>query len=136
MLKLLNCEGYGFDIKINPEINIKRSDYIIIDALDYRQVNNKDQIINLYRDLIKSFTGFSLSKNELIATSHWGCGIFGGNKKTKFIIQLIACSLAKKRLIYCLKEQYEISEFKNLYNKIITEYKTIDELYKDILSYQ
>lgn len=34
-------------------------------------------------------------------TGNWGCGVFKGDLKLKFLIQWIAASLAGKKLIYC-----------------------------------
>lgn len=36
-----------------------------------------------------------------VATGNWGCGAFKGDVKLKFIIQWIACTLAKKVMHYC-----------------------------------
>ena len=35
-----------------------------------------------------------------IATGHWGCGSFGGNKQAKALIQLMAAAEARKQLVY------------------------------------
>lgn len=34
-------------------------------------------------------------------TGNWGCGVFKGDLKLKFLIQWIAASLVGKKLIYC-----------------------------------
>lgn len=36
-----------------------------------------------------------------IVTGNWGCGAFGGETRTKLIIQWIACTLAGKKMVYC-----------------------------------
>ena len=67
----------------------------------------------LERELNKAFCGFSgVGKScsgpgdedsgvaPQIATGHWGCGSFGGNRHAKAIIQLMAAAAAKTHLIY------------------------------------
>ena len=63
----------------------------------------------LQRELNKAFCGFSgieaasggdTDRVASIATGHWGCGSFGGNKQAKAVIQLMAAVEAKKLLIY------------------------------------
>ncbi|KAJ3411796.1 hypothetical protein HDV05_001695 [Chytridiales sp. JEL 0842] len=49
------------------------------------------------RDISKAFMGFSscLKSSCLsIATGHWGCGVFGGNKYHKFLQQILAFAMA------------------------------------------
>ena len=63
----------------------------------------------LQRELNKAFCGFSgieeanngdTDRPASIATGHWGCGSFGGNKQAKAVIQLMAAAEAKKLLVY------------------------------------
>jgi len=60
------------------------------------------------RDILKAVTAFSSVADNgtpvAIATGHWGCGAFGGDIYCKFLVQLIAASLCRRRvtLVYCL----------------------------------
>lgn len=36
-----------------------------------------------------------------IATGHWGCGAFGGDRELKFLLQWVAASLVRRNLLYC-----------------------------------
>ena len=64
----------------------------------------------LVQELNKAYCGFSgiepqtcgndRDEGVAIATGHWGCGAFGGNKHAKALIQLMAAAEAKKQLIY------------------------------------
>lgn len=51
---------------------------------------------------MKAYAGFSCSdaENKPIVTGNWGCGAFNGDKQLKFVIQLIASSLAGRQLVY------------------------------------
>lgn len=59
------------------------------------------------RDILKALCGFDgLSTPStggcFVATGNWGCGAFGGNPYAKFIHQVLAASLARVSLVYCL----------------------------------
>jgi hypothetical protein len=80
---------------------------IAIDALDFSSAVNRDQRSheNLTRELVKLVAGFEgaalLLKTDTIATGKWGCGVFQGDERVKFALQLIAAALAGvKGLIY------------------------------------
>eukprot|EP00658_Telonema_sp_P-2_P039605 TRINITY_DN28307_c0_g1_i3.p1 TRINITY_DN28307_c0_g1~~TRINITY_DN28307_c0_g1_i3.p1 ORF type:complete len:285 (-),score=73.96 TRINITY_DN28307_c0_g1_i3:53-907(-) len=46
-------------------------------------------------------TTTSSSSLSAIATGHWGCGAFGGDRELKFITQWIAASLVGRDMVYC-----------------------------------
>lgn len=52
---------------------------------------------------MKAYVGFNTDNPEIksVVTGNWGCGAFGGDLRLKFLIQWLACSLAKKEMIYC-----------------------------------
>jgi poly(ADP-ribose) glycohydrolase len=65
------------------------------------KVNQKSKEC-IIRELMKAYTGFSsCDEAEQIVTGNWGCGIFGGDIKVKFIIQWLAASMAGKNIIFC-----------------------------------
>ena len=76
-----------------------------IDAICYgygnvrRQFSQKD----IDREIMKAYVGFKTDNSELktVVTGNWGCGAFNGDLRLKFLIQWLACSLAKKELVYC-----------------------------------
>lgn len=35
-----------------------------------------------------------------VATGNWGCGAFNGNKQLKSLLQLMACCVTKRPLVY------------------------------------
>ncbi|CAK76561.1 unnamed protein product (macronuclear) [Paramecium tetraurelia] len=48
----------------------------------------------IFRELNKSFSGFQGSQQQIISTGKWGCGIYGGDKQLKTLIQWISFSQA------------------------------------------
>ncbi|KAK9506071.1 hypothetical protein O3M35_008073 [Rhynocoris fuscipes] len=52
------------------------------------------------RELNKAYAGFSFGCHGNIATGNWGCGAFKGDPKLKFLIQMMAASLCRKKVAY------------------------------------
>ena len=103
-------EGIGREVRfVGPYKGICQKRCILaMDAMELDCTEVKDDVtIDLresviLRELNKAFCGFiSLGKDRVaIATGHWGCGAFGGNKYIKALIQLMAASEANKRLVF------------------------------------
>ena len=55
------------------------------------------------REILKAYAGFKFSVEgcERVVSGNWGCGAFGGDLRTKLLIQWLACSMAGKELVYC-----------------------------------
>ena len=53
------------------------------------------------REINKACAGFNFSERGGVATGNWGCGVFEGDRRLKFMIQWIACSLNGKKMKYC-----------------------------------
>ena len=59
------------------------------------------------REIRKAYAGFSNTnmyptnrpRKSTVSTGNWGCGDFGGDKEIKFLIQWIAASLAKVKVL-------------------------------------
>ncbi|KAJ8317850.1 hypothetical protein KUTeg_002941 [Tegillarca granosa] len=81
------------------------TEVVAIDALvihDYGRQFRKDLV---KRELNKAYCGFSsATKNPLhlsaVCTGNWGCGAFGGDKRLKALIQLMAASQANRDTCY------------------------------------
>ena len=131
---LLKCEHYGYDIELDDIDVIKKDNYIIIDAIDYRSRTYNNHIDEYMSEIQKAYTGFIMSDKHAIATGHWGCGAFNGIKKNKFAIQLIAASIANKELIYCILDPAELLQFKSLYLEIIKNCTNTSELYNKLVN--
>eukprot|EP00758_Cryptobia_borreli_P004679 Tbor_TRINITY_DN4517_c0_g1::TRINITY_DN4517_c0_g1_i1::g.15726::m.15726/K07759/PARG; poly(ADP-ribose) glycohydrolase len=104
---------------------IVRSCVVAIDATDFSRVTPETQYqsVMIERELNKAIVGFhgsslswladgrplSASPSNIchslvgspIATGHWGCGCFHGDKVLKFLIQWIAASICARPMVYC-----------------------------------
>jgi poly(ADP-ribose) glycohydrolase len=67
----------------------RKTTLVAMDALPFYEKMDQFEKKNIKRDLLKCFAGFSnRNKNdgfdfESIATGHWGCGAFNGDKEIK-----------------------------------------------------
>lgn len=46
------------------------------------------------------------------SSGNWGCGVFGGDRQLKFMIQWLACSIVNRKLNYCYSTDND--KFKDL----------------------
>ena len=93
----------------------------------------KDQckVIQFKRELVKSYCGFSCDESLLregdnirklpIASGNWGCGMFGGNKEVKTIIQWISASLCGRELHYYTFNDKNLTERQQAFVKVCVE---------------
>ena len=99
------------DAEIDPETGALDTRVVAFDALMFCF---RDPIAlqfsqeSITRELTKAHAAFypwpvgdSASPLPPIATGNWGCGAFGGNKALKACIQLLACALAGRPMVYC-----------------------------------
>uniref|UniRef100_A0A6B2L3X2 poly(ADP-ribose) glycohydrolase n=2 Tax=Arcella intermedia TaxID=1963864 RepID=A0A6B2L3X2_9EUKA len=134
---------------------------IAIDAIDYRTAGIESQysLEYLRRDIRKAYIGFqfftkddtpdALDITEVhmpymctvdekpIATGHWGCGAFGGNKAVKAMIQIIAASEARKNLVFYSFGDKVFTEKLRKCVRILKERKLkVSELYQMIIEFK
>ncbi|KAI6655155.1 Poly(ADP-ribose) glycohydrolase 1-like [Oopsacas minuta] len=148
--KFSNYSGYGGNFRFegpcidnNPVDQNNRSltSIVCIDALEgCGGIKDQCSIIPFKRELIKSFCGFScdevLSKDGEnfhrlpVASGNWGCGMFGGNKEVKTIIQWISASLSGRDLYYFTFNDKNLTAKQEEFVKICIDNKlTVGDLY-------
>lgn len=142
-LDTFNFEGQAKNYNENTDNQLIHG-IIAIDAICNDTPNRQFQKKFYDRDINKAFIGFSAidSKEiasstkldaDLIFTGNWGCGVFGGNKYLKFIQQLIAASLAGKKLDYLTFGDKELAkDFRKIYQRIKKLGLTVKNLYEII----
>lgn len=114
--KYSNYSGYGSSFKFegNCESNLQTRkilleneeklqyfiDIVAMDAVPYSLIGRDEQwnIKFFHREIYKAFNAFNIShwefepKPTCVSTGNWGCGMFGGHKQWKALIQWIAAS--------------------------------------------
>lgn len=102
--------------------------------------NGQFMRVNVDRDLGKAWAAFEKSKNEIIVTGNWGCGIFGGDPIFKFLQQMCAVMILGDRF---KRLDYSVYGNENLANKLrkISEdleknEKNVADIYQMMLQYK
>lgn len=129
-----------------------------MDAIYYENPLTQYKIENIYRELIKAYTCFRISRSLQhvgfgIATGNWGCGAFNGDRELKgkiylknvkeildlfkiAIIQLIAASEANRPLVYAaFHKQTLVESFWVVYNYLIDQKATVRHLWLYLQQY-
>ncbi|KAI0988736.1 hypothetical protein GJ496_007722 [Pomphorhynchus laevis] len=126
--------GYSVNIKWagnyidNSERDIygrRKSNICAIDALRVNSKCDNFKTCNIDRDLKKAFSGFKpyAFQNNIynaIASGFWGCGAFKGDKEMKALIQLIACMMARRQLIFLT---FGDSKFEERFTKMLDQFE-------------
>ena len=88
--------------------NRKVTQIVAIDAYNFGNTDEQYKPKFVLRELNKAYVGFCRGLEEIesgvelsaVATGNWGCGVFRGDPRLKFLLQLMACSLAGKEMAY------------------------------------
>eukprot|EP00047_Mylnosiga_fluctuans_P014372 m.37896 g.37896 ORF g.37896 m.37896 type:complete len:632 (-) comp5473_c1_seq2:1337-3232(-) len=139
--------GYNFDWAgdyIDPtprdDEGRLRKDIIAIDAIYFYKTSVTDQLSDkkLRRELNKAYLGFScpVARPIGIATGNWGCGAFNGDKRIKAIIQLLACSAARRNVQYFTFGDSElVRDIMPLYRLLKEKGSTVKDVFKALRTY-
>lgn len=76
---------------------------VAIDALNFYAASDQYKEELIRRELDKAYVGYYHDLNTPapgVATGNWGCGAFGGNKRLKALIQLMACCVTCRPMVY------------------------------------
>lgn len=92
----------------------------------------------ILRDVNKAYLAFhrflAQTGTDFIATGHWGCGVFGGDKTHKFVQQVLAAQQAHCRLNYsAFGEAHTAEQFQTLLRGMAG--KTVGRVFRDLVSY-
>ncbi|EPB77283.1 poly glycohydrolase [Ancylostoma ceylanicum] len=138
-LEWARLENYGFE----PRDCFRRviCEVVAMDAKLFKPIARAVQYRpeNIDRELNKAFTGFRSTQRPTrpIATGNWGCGVFGGDKELKSLIQMIAAAKVGRDMIYYTfsNEEFERSMNEH-YEKLVQKKATVGSIYKALLSYR
>ncbi|ETO30061.1 hypothetical protein RFI_07060 [Reticulomyxa filosa] len=114
---------------------------VCFDALEFpgdKQIQPKF----LLRELVKAYVAFQCDEvlladerfGRVIATGNWGCGMFGGNKQIKSLLQWIAATLAAKEIAYFTFAKFEkdkqLSKLSEVVNAMVQKEITVGQLWQ------
>lgn len=123
---------------IRDSKGVIQKEFVAIDAIKFKDNyahQFKHEIIR--RELNKAYCGFSCTYREgkSLATGHWGCGAFNGNKDLKCLIQILAASAAGyKNVLYTNMNDLEFEERFNKFMEVVHEAKlNVSQLHKVVL---
>ncbi|CAG9785390.1 unnamed protein product [Diatraea saccharalis] len=122
----------------------RRCAVLAIDALPYASVRHEHNRDMITRELNKAWVGLTYgtdAKSEGlnypgVATGNWGCGAFGGTPHLKSLIQIMACTQAKRPMAYYTFSDIELrDDIANIYNLLARHNITVGKLYRYIIEY-
>jgi len=99
------------------------------------QENDQFKPENINRELHKCQIAFQKPSHKTIATGNWGCGAFGGDPQLKSVMQWMAASTHKKKLVFHMMDSTVRDGLEKLAHVLKQENITVGKLYKSILKY-
>ncbi|XP_071051033.1 poly(ADP-ribose) glycohydrolase-like [Onthophagus taurus] len=91
----------------------RKTTVVAIDAVKFNRPYDQFNSSLILRELNKAYVGFhSHCDNKLapVATGNWGCGAFKGDPKLKFLIQLMACNVTHRNMVYYTFKDEELRD--------------------------
>ncbi|KAF2904999.1 hypothetical protein ILUMI_01183 [Ignelater luminosus] len=112
----------------------RRTSIVAIDALRFTRPIEQYNTSNVFREINKAYAGFhSRFEGPLppVATGNWGCGAFRGDPNLKSLIQLMACSAARRDMVYFTFGDSQLcNSIHEIYIFLATNQVTISQLWR------
>ena len=138
------CTGSYEDTNPVDDRNRRKVYIVAIDATPFDNTTSQYGKPSIVRELDKAYSGFchqlpddKPTENSMteVATGNWGCGMFGGNKRLKTLIQWMAATKAGRPLRYYTFREPQLSEEQMKVAKALLEQKvTVGQLYEMLVS--
>jgi len=69
------------------------------------------ELTKFYCGMMKSIDNQDVCGTGGVATGHWGCGVFGGDRRLKAVIQLMAAAQAGRQpIVYCAIDDKQLEK--------------------------
>jgi len=114
----------------------------MVDAQKFDNYASQLSAAAMRRELTKFYCGLTKSQGYLgqhggVATGHWGCGVFGGDRRLKAVIQLMAAAQAQcQPLVYCLVGDTQLAtELSGLARTITKTRCTVKDLWNAVAEF-
>lgn len=98
--------GNHEDCTLRDSSRRRKTHIVAIDALPLHPIGFPDQCLRdlMLREMNKAYVGFlytlATSRAPAVATGNWGCGAFGGDVKLKALLQILACAVTHRPMVY------------------------------------
>ncbi|GJQ74494.1 hypothetical protein Trydic_g21363 [Trypoxylus dichotomus] len=114
----------------------RKTSIVAIDATKFNKASDQFNTSVIIRELNKAYVGFHSNltgKLAPVATGNWGCGAFRGDPNLKSLIQLMACSAAKRNMVYYTFGNVDLEKtIYDLYMFFANNKVTICELWRSL----
>ena len=138
------CTGPHEDTNPVDSRNRRKVNIVAIDATPFDDATAQYTKPSIVRELNKAYSGFSHhtsddkpseNKMTVVATGNWGCGMFGGNKELKTLIQWMAASKVGRPVQYhTFREPGLIREQMKVTKLLLEQKVTVSQLYEVLIS--
>uniref|UniRef100_A0A9J7XJU6 poly(ADP-ribose) glycohydrolase n=1 Tax=Cyprinus carpio carpio TaxID=630221 RepID=A0A9J7XJU6_CYPCA len=134
-------EGDHDDQTPRDEWQRRCTEIVAIDALHYSQFLEQFRPENMSRELNKAFCGFvrpGVQPENLsaVATGNWGCGAFGGDKRLKAVLQMMAAAEAERDLMYFTFGDADlVKDVLHIHKLISDTHATVGSVFRLLLQY-
>ena len=151
-LLMIGCEqfnkytGYASNFKFDGDFfdqtpfdshRRRKTRVVAIDALFYKNFYDQFKEQTIRRELNKAYVGFKGYEKSPIATGLWGCGAFNGYTIRSALIQLMACTVIQKYLVfYTFGNELVKNEIADIFMFLCQNNVTVEQLYKVLLRYR
>lgn len=138
--KTLEYHSEHYDKIEVDEKNRKKTWITAIDAIHFYDSKSQFTPALIKREIEKAYIGFlcidpcKYTTTMPIATGHWGCGAFRGDKELKFLIQIIAASQANRSLRYFTFGDSS-AEMSNIYQMLTMKKVKVSQLYQALMNF-
>ena len=138
------ADNFTFSGRFHDTISLdsagrRETSIVAMDAIRFTRSSVQYNKGNVDRELTKSFVAFSsdhTARLAAVATGNWGCGAFNGDCRLKFLIQLLAASVANRAMAYftfgdedLVREGGEIQQF------LVTNDVRVGQLYSLVIQF-
>nr|XP_032814975.1 poly(ADP-ribose) glycohydrolase isoform X1 [Petromyzon marinus] len=145
-----NYTGYGDTFRCNgPHVDDtprdswmrRQTEIVAIDAIHFYGYVEQFEQQKLEREVNKAFCGFSCpdAAGSLppVATGNWGCGAFGGDKRLKALLQMLAASEAGRDIAYFTFGDRNLEDdFRNIHGFLQNQDRTVGEVFKMLVQFR
>ena len=117
----------------------RETSIVAMDAIRFTRSAVQFDRDNVERELTKSFVAFSSDHTDrlaAVATGNWGCGAFNGDCRLKFLIQLLAASVAKRAMAYfTFGDEELVREGGEIHQFLVEKDVSVGQLYSLLLQF-